>query len=111
MNMMNDVLSNYLDAFVLVFLDDILVYSRVVEIHAEHLEKVLEALCRHRLFAKVSKCSIMIKEVEFLGEWIMPQGAAPLKQKMKAIMEWEAPQDLQGVRSFLGFTNYFHCFV
>ena len=74
MNMMNDVLSNYLDDFVLVFLDNILVYSRIVEIHAEHLGKVLEALRRHRLYTKASKCSIMEEEVEFLGQWIMPQG-------------------------------------
>ena len=67
MNMMNDVLSDYLDDFVLVFLDDILVYSRTVEIHAEHLGKVLKALLRHRLYAKASKCSIMEEEVQFLG--------------------------------------------
>ena len=109
--MMNDVLSDYLDDFFLVFLDDILVYSCIVEIHAEHLGKVLEAFCRHRLFVKASKCSIMVKEVEFLGQWIMPQGAVPLKQKMKAIIEWEAPQDLKGVKSFLGFVNYYRRFV
>ena len=55
MNMMNNVLSDYLDDFVLVFLDDILVYSRIVEIHAKHLRKVLEALRRHRLYVKASK--------------------------------------------------------
>ena len=67
MNMMNDVLSDDLDDFALVFLDNILVYSRTVEIHAEHLDKVLEALRQHRLYAKASKCSIMEEEVEFLG--------------------------------------------
>ena len=67
MNMMNDVLSDYLDDFVLVFLDDILVYSCTVEIHAEHLGKVLEALCRHCLYTKASKYRIMEEEVEFLG--------------------------------------------
>ena len=67
MNVMNDVLSGYLDDFVLVFLDDILVYSCIVEIHAKQLGKVLEALCRHHLFVKVPKSSIMVKEVEFLG--------------------------------------------
>ena len=87
MNMMNDVLSDYLDDFLLVFLDDILVYSRIVETHAEHLGKVLEALRQHRLYANASKCSIMEKEVEFLGQWITPQGAATLKQKMKAVVE------------------------
>ena len=67
MNMMNDVLSDCLDDFVFVFLDDILVYSHIVEIHAKHLGKALEGLHRDRLFAKASKCSIMAKEVEFLG--------------------------------------------
>ena len=67
MNMMNDVLSDYLDDFVLVFLDVFLVYSRTMEIHAEHPREVLEALHRHRLFAKASKCSITEEEVKFLG--------------------------------------------
>ena len=67
MNMMKDVLSNYLDDFVLVSLDDVWVYSHIVEIYIEHLGKVLEALHHHRLFAKASKCSIMVKGVEFLG--------------------------------------------
>ena len=68
MHMINDVLSEYLDVFVLVFLEDILVYSRTVEEHAEHLRQVFAALRKHRLFAKASKCVIMIKEVEFLGQ-------------------------------------------
>ena len=67
MNMMNDVLSDYLDDFVLVFLDDILVYSRTVEIHVEHLGRFLEALNQNCLYAKASKCKIMEEEVEFLG--------------------------------------------
>ena len=84
---MNDVLSDYLDDFVLVFLDDILVYPCTVEIHVKHLGKVLEALHRHHLYAKASKCNIMEEEVEFLGQLITPQEAAPLKQKMRAIVE------------------------
>ena len=80
-------------------------------IHVEHLGKGLEALHQHRLYAKASKCSIMEEEVEFLGQWMTPQGAAPLKEKIKAVVEWEAPQDLKGVRSFSGFANYYCCFV
>ena len=108
MNMMNDVLSGYLDDFVLVFLDDILVYSCTVEQHVEHLGKVLEALKMHHLFAKANKCSIMVREVEFLGQWIMPQGAAPTREKMKAAVKGGTPQDLKGIRSFLGFAKYYH---
>ena len=61
MHMINDVLSRYLDVFVLVFLDDILVYSRIVEEHTEHLQEVFAALRKHCLFAKASKCNIMVK--------------------------------------------------
>ena len=85
MHMINDVLAGYLNVFILVLLDDILVYSRTVEEHAELLRKVFEALRKHCLFAKASKCSIMVKEVEFLGQWVMPQGASLLKEKLKAV--------------------------
>ena len=83
--MINDVLAGYLDVFILVFLDDILVYSLTVEEHAEHLQKIFAALRKHCLFAKASKYSIMGKEVEFLDQWVTPQGASPLKEKLKAI--------------------------
>ena len=82
MHMMNDVLSGYLDVFVLVFLDDILVYSKTEEEHAEHLRKVFDALKKHRLFAKASKCTFLVREVEFLGQWITPHGAAPTEEKV-----------------------------
>ena len=67
MNVMNDVLFDYLNDFVLLFLDGMLVYSRTAEIHVEHLGKVLKALHQHCLFVKASKHNIMIKEIEFLG--------------------------------------------
>ena len=67
MHMINDVLTGYLDVFVLVFLDDILVYSHIVEEHAEHLQKVFAVLQKHHLFAKASKRNIIVKEVEFLN--------------------------------------------
>ena len=85
MHMINDVLAGYLDVFILVFLDDTLVYSRTVEEHAKHLWKVFAALRKHQLFAKASKCSIMVKEVDFLDQWVTPQGASLLKEKLKAV--------------------------
>ena len=111
MHMINDVLARYLDVFVLVFLDDILVYSRTMEEHAEHLRKVFATLWKNRLFAKASKCNIMVKEVEFLDQWVTPQGASPLKEKLKAICSWERPQIVKDVRSFLGFANYYLRFI
>ena len=67
MHMIKDVLAGDLDVFILVVLDDVLVYSHTVEEHAEHLQKAFATLQKHRLFAKASKCTIMVKEVEFLG--------------------------------------------
>ena len=68
MGMMNDLLRDYLDLFVLVFLDDILVYSANMEEHVEHLRKILSVLRKHRLYAKLSKCDFVKKLVEFLGQ-------------------------------------------
>ena len=85
MHMINDVLFEYLDVFVLVFLDDILVYSRTMEEHTEHLRQVFAALKKYRLFVKASECVIQVREVEFLGQWITPQGAAPVKEKLRAV--------------------------
>ena len=111
MHIINDVLAGYLDVFILVFLNDILVCSHIVEEHAKHLWKVFAALRKHRSFAKASKCNIMVKEIEFLGQWVMPQGASPLKEKLKAVCSWERPQTVKDVRSFLGFANYYHSFI
>ena len=79
--------------------------------NAEHLRKVFAALRKHRLFAKASNCNIMVKEVEFLGQWVTPQGAALLKKKLKAVRSWERPQIVKDVRSFLGFANYYRRFI
>ena len=111
MNLMNDVLRAYLDEFVLVFLDDILVYSDTVADHAEHLRKVFTKLRDHHLFAKASKCEILAPTVEFLGNQITPQGMKPTEEKLRAVKEWEVPTSVKGVRSFLGFANYYRRFV
>ena len=96
MTMMKDVLSNYLDDFVVVFLDDILLYTRIVEIHAEHLGKVLKALRQYCLYAKAWKCNIMEEEFEFLGQWITPQGAAPLNKKWRPSWSGNLPKTWRG---------------
>ena len=85
MHTINDVLAGYLNDFVLVFLDDILVYSCTVQEHVEHLWKVFAALRKHRLFAKASNYNIIVKEVESLEQWVIPQGAFLLKEKVRAV--------------------------
>ncbi len=77
MGMMNNLLKEYLDLFVVVFLDDILVFSASVEEHAEHLRKVLSVLREHRLYAKMSKCEFVKTSVEFLGQQISSGGMTP----------------------------------
>ena len=111
MNMMNDVLDDYLDKFVLIFLDDVLVYSANVEEHAEHLRQLLERLREQRLYAKASKCDMMKTSVEFLGQQITSDGMTPTEAKLKAVRDWSTPKDVKDVRSFLGFANYYRRFV
>ena len=111
MNMMNDLLGDFLDLFVLVFLDDILIYSVNLDQHAEHLRRVLLALRKHRLFAKASKCEFVKDSIEFLGQQIIAGGMTPTEAKLKAIRDWATPQNVHDVRSFLGFANYYRRFI
>ena len=108
---MNDVLADYLDDFVIVFLDDILIYSKTIEDHVVHLRKVLQKLREHQLFAKASKCEIAYESIEFLGQQVTPARMSPTKVKIKAVREWNTPQDVKDVRSFLGFANYYWRYV
>ena len=111
MNLMNDVLKDYLNDFVVVFLDDILTYSKTPEDHAEHLRKVLEKLRQHRLYAKASKCQMAVQKIEFLGQMVSPKGMCPVDEKLRAVKEWGRPKSLKDVRSFLGFANYYRRYV
>ena len=111
MNLMNDVLADYLDDFVVVFLDDILIYSKTPEDHAVHLRKVLQKLREHQLYAKASKCEIGYRSIEFLGQQVTPAGMSPTEAKLKAVREWDTPRDVKDVRSFLGFANYYRRYV
>ena len=97
--------------FVLVFLSDILIYSANPQDYADHLRKVLGKRREHQLFAKASKCEILKTSVEFLGQQICRGGMTPTKAKLKAVQDWATPQDVKGIRSFLGFANYYRCFV
>ncbi|KAI3467965.1 hypothetical protein Pfo_024628, partial [Paulownia fortunei] len=109
--LMNQVLHGFLDEFVVVYLDDIVVYSRTLEEHVRHLRKVLERLCEHELYAKVSKGSFAQKSTHFLGH-IMERGRIRMDpKKVQAIQEWQSPNNVHEVRSFLGLANYYRRFV
>ena len=91
MNMMNDLLGEYLDKFALVFLDDVLIYSANPQDHADHLQKILGKLKEHQLFVKASKCEILKTSVEFLGQQICTGEMTPTKAKLKAVRDWATP--------------------
>ena len=95
----------------MIFLDDVLIYSANPQDHAEHLRKVLGKLREHKLYAKASKCEMLKTSVEFLGQQISKGGMTPIEAKLKAVRDWATPEDVKGVRSFLGFANYYRRFV
>eukprot|EP00253_Pinus_taeda_P018243 PITA_18243 len=111
MCLMNSIFHQYLDRFVLIFIDDILVYSRTVEEHQEHLRKVLQTLREHQLYAKFSKCDFFKEEIQYLGHVISKEGIAVDPEKIKAIMDWPVPKDVADIRSFMGLAGYYRIFV
>ena len=111
MNMMNKVFMEYLDKFVVVFIDDILVYSKNEEEHEQHLCKVMEKLREQKLYAKFSKCEFWLKEVGFLGHVVSGKGVAVDPSKVEAVTEWKAPTSVPEIRSFLGLAGYYRRFI
>ena len=101
MDLMNGVFSPYLDKFVIIFIDDILVYSGSPEEHAEHLQIVLQILRERQLYAKFSKCQFWLDKVAFLGHVISAEGISVDPQKIEVIVNWKPPTNVSEVRSSL----------
>jgi hypothetical protein len=111
MNLMNKVFMEYLDRFVVVFIDDILIYSKSESDHEEHLRLVLQKLRDNQLYTKFSKCEFWIGEVPFLGHIISNRGIVVDPAKVKEIMEWSVPTTVTAIRSFLGLAGYYRRFI
>jgi hypothetical protein len=107
MYLMNSVFMPELDKFVVVFFDDILVYSRNEEEHAGHLHVVLQRLREHRLYAKLSKCDFWLKEIKFLGHTISQDVIAIDRDKVQEVMNWKPPTTVRQIWSFLGLAGYY----
>jgi hypothetical protein len=108
---MNDVLRPFLDDFVIVYLDDILIFSKSREEHIEHVKKVLDVLRKEQLFLKLSKCEFGKTSLIYLGHIV---GGGELKidpSKVKVILEWSRPNNVTEVRSFLGAAQYWRKFI
>ena len=111
MYLMNKVFMEELDQFVVVFIDDILIYSKSATEHEEHLRIVLERLREHQLYAKFIKCEFWLQEVAFLGHVINAEGVGVDPAKVEAITNCKQPTNATEVRSFLGLAGYYRRFI
>jgi hypothetical protein len=111
MDMMQRVFRDCVDEYVIVFMDDILVYSKTAESHAQHLRHVMDLLRKHKLYAKKSKCLFFQKKIKFLGHVISPDGISVDEDKIAAIQKWPIPKNVSELRSFLGLAGYYRKFV
>ncbi|WVZ97277.1 hypothetical protein U9M48_042826 [Paspalum notatum var. saurae] len=111
MNLMNKVFMEYLDKFVVVFIDDILIYSKTEEEHEEHLRLVLQKLREHKLYAKLSKCEFWLDQVPFLGHIVSKGGIMVDPSKISNVMDWKVPEVVKEVRGFLGLAGYYIRFI
>jgi hypothetical protein len=108
---MNDIFQKWLDDFVVVYIDNILIYSGSLEEHGEHLRKVFQRLRENKLYAKLEKCEFGVTEVDFLGHRITQEGLKMDDHKVKAILDWEPPKSVPALRSFLGLASYYRKFI
>jgi hypothetical protein len=111
MSLMNSVFREYLDKFVQVFTDSILIYSQTMEEHDEHLRLVQQCLREHKLYGKLSKCLFYQLKIHYLGNFISGEGISIDPAKFEAIMEWPAPTNVPEVRSFMVLAGYYRWFI
>ncbi|WVZ50491.1 hypothetical protein U9M48_001737 [Paspalum notatum var. saurae] len=111
MNLMNKVFMEYLDKFVVVFIDDILIYSKTEEEYEEHLRLVLQKLREHKLYAKLSKCEFWLDQVPFLGHIVSKGGIMVDPSKISSVMDWKVPEVVKEFRGFLGLAGYYRRFI
>jgi hypothetical protein len=109
--LLNKVFMEYMDKFVVVFIDDILVYSKTEEEHDKHLRLVLEMLRTNQLYTKFSKCKFWLTQVAFLGHVISARGVSVGTGKVKEVLNWKPPTDVSEIHSFLGLAGYYRIFI
>ncbi|GJP37738.1 hypothetical protein CLOM_g22159 [Closterium sp. NIES-68] len=108
---MNHILRPLLDECVVVYLDDILIYSRDMKQHVEHLRRVFEILRRERFYVKLSKSEFALERVQFLGHMVSARGVHVDPKKIEAVRTWKTPENVKELQQFLGFANYYNRFV
>ena len=111
MDLMNRVFRPYVDQFVMVLIDDILVYSKDAQEHEQHLRIVMETLREKKLYAKLRKCDFWLKKVSFLGHIVSTKGIRVDPIKIEVVVNWKPPRNVTKVRSFLSLAGYYRRFV
>ena len=108
---MNDIFSNLLDVCVIIYLDDILIYSNNMSERHRHVKEVLKHLHKAGLYAKAEKCEFHSELVEYLEYILSPSGLTMSNNKIKIIQDWSEPKKVKDIQSFLGFANFYHWFI
>ena len=108
---MNNIFSDLLDVCVVIYLDDILIYSNNMSKHHRHVKEVLRRLHKAGLYAKAEECKFHSESVEYLGYILSPSGLTMSDDKVKIIQDWPEPKKVKDIQSFLGFANFYHWFI
>ena len=111
MDLMNSIYRPYLDQFVVVFVDDILIYSKGRAEHEQHLQLALQVLRENQLYAKLEKCDFWLQEIQFLGHMVSKEGISVDPAKVEVLMRWERPKSVFEIHSFLGLAGYYRRFI
>ncbi|MBW0551112.1 hypothetical protein O181_090827 [Austropuccinia psidii MF-1] len=109
--LVNDIIADFLDIFVVVYLDDIMVFSSSEEEHVKHVASVLQTLRDNNLFCKASKCVFHASSVEYLGYVVSSDGLKMESSNVKQILNWPQPKNIKALQSSFGFANFYHCFI
>src|SRR5882724_2716471 len=108
---MNDIFPDMIDIIVIIYLDDILIYSDNISKYKAHIWEVLCRLCTNGLFATADKCKFHITSCKYLGYMLSPKGLTIAPYKVQIIQDWPVPKKVKGIQSFLSFANFYHCFI
>ncbi|MBW0473190.1 hypothetical protein O181_012905 [Austropuccinia psidii MF-1] len=110
-NFVNDIIYDLVDIYVVVYLDEIMVFSKYEEEHVTHVSTVPSRLRSHNLFAKASKFLFHVSSVEYLGYIVSSEGLKMDQERLQQVFNWQPPRNLKDLQSFLGFSNFYHCFI
>src|SRR5882724_9765999 len=108
---MNDIFANIIDVIVIIYLDDILIYSNNISEHKLHIREVLCRLCTNRIFACADKCEFHVTSCKYLRYMLSPKGLTMSLYKFQVIQDWPVPQKVKDIQSFLSFANFYCCFI